>query len=138
MLYLGCPGSATLEVTFGLIVDKEPAVQNQTQNSPGRRTSLGGGDEAGGGAAGGEDHQIGPVGLIDLGEALESLPGARGSHGRVASRERLGFTQEKITFPGEWTAVGRGAVEALSRGTVVACQPRGAMMKRAGATWETV
>lgn len=83
--------------------------------------------------------QIRSVGLTDLGKELESLPGAMGSHGRVASRKTFGFTWilKKITFPGEWTAVGKGTTEALSQGTVMACQLVGAMMKRAGVTWET-
>lgn len=80
--------------------DKEPAVQNQGQNSPGRRTHLARGDETG-------QHQIQSVGLTDLGKDLDSLPGATGSHWRVASREKFGFTFKTITLPGGWTTVGR-------------------------------
>lgn len=49
VLYMGCLGSLTEEVTSRL-PGEEPAEQYQGQSPPGRRTSMAGGDEAGVGA----------------------------------------------------------------------------------------
>lgn len=58
---MGCSGSITSELTFQQVRDKEPVVQNQGQNSSGRRTNLARGDEA-------EQHRIQVCGPYRPGE----------------------------------------------------------------------
>lgn len=62
--------------------DKEPAVQNQGQNSPGRRTHLARGNETG-------QHQIQSVGLTDLGKDLDSLLAPQGAIGELQAGRNL-------------------------------------------------